>query len=106
MSLIRLSHRSLVTPLCSRFFHVQSFCLSSGAADSNDFKKKESSHELEYAKKQERAALRTMLLRMENDADPGDKKAISSLQQIFTNNGLKLSNKIQSDLLQWRHSSH
>jgi hypothetical protein len=78
---------------------------SDDGATEDDFRKKESAHEREYATRQERQTLMDMLAKMERDADPGDVKAKKALELIFSSNGVKTQPKLVQDLLKCQHHS-
>jgi len=73
------------------------------ADEESQFRKKESSHETEYANREERRALRAMLAKMERAADPDDKQATSSLEALFKKHGVKSTKALTTDLIAWKH---
>ena len=115
MSLLRLSSRTVlairpaqtVAPAvlpALRSIHSTSPALSDSGE--RDFRSKESSHEKEYATRQERATLMEMLSRMEKEADPGDVKAKKALDSIFKLNNVKHNQGLVDALLKWKHTSN
>ncbi len=73
---------------------------------SSSFEKKEHTHENEFVARQERQALKTMLARLEKQADPDQASASAALEKLFTANNVKLTPKLRDALLEWRHSFH
>ena len=117
MSLLRFSTRAVsvlrpaqtLAPAFSpamRAFHSASAALSDSSSSDRDFRSKESSHEKEYATRQERATLMEMLARMEREADPGDVKAKKALDSIFRINNVKPNPGLVESLLKWKHTSN
>lgn len=72
----------------------------------SDFQKKESGMEKDFVAKAEREALKSLVRKMEAEADPGHVKALKALEDKLSASGVKITEQMKKDLLAWRHAAH